>query len=95
MTEHPVSRAEYIELLKRIDSIDAGGTRGVAVLAVQLQEVAKDVSKLEKQMDDHRSEHQASELARINGRRWMIATVIAAVASIDGPMVAILLARGH
>jgi septal ring factor EnvC (AmiA/AmiB activator) len=90
-----VTRIEYVELLRKIDAIDTVGTRGVAVLGVQLQEVAKDVAKLEKQMDDHRAEHQAAENARVTGRRWLIAVIIAAVAAIDGPMVTILLARGH
>jgi len=66
----------------------------VAVLGVQIQEIAKDVAKLEKQMEDHRGEHQAAESARVNGRRWMAAMIVTAIAAIDGPMVTILLARG-
>jgi hypothetical protein len=88
---HPVSREEYLELLRRIDSMDLTGTRGVAVLGVQLQEVAKDVGKLEKQLEDHRHEHQAAESARVNARRWLIAMIITAVAAIDGPMVTLIL----
>jgi len=66
----------------------------VAVLGVQLQEIAKDVAKLEKQMDDHRADHWRAESARVTGRRWLAAMIIAAVAAVDGPMVTILLARG-
>jgi len=67
----------------------------VAVLGVQLQQIAKDVAKLEIQMEAHRKEHEAEESARVSARRWLAGIVIAAVAAIDGPVVAILLARGH
>lgn len=74
--------------------MDSGGTRGVAVLGVQLQEVAKDVARLESQMITHQQEHHAAESARAAGRRWLIGAVIAAVAAVDGPIVAVILARG-
>ena len=98
MTE-PVTRFEFAELARqvaaqaqRLDAIDTAGTRGVAVVAVQLQEVAKDVAHLEKAIDAHRGEHVAAEAARVNGRRWMIGAAVGLVAAIDGPLVTVLLA---
>jgi hypothetical protein len=91
----PVSRFEYLELLKRVDAMDMAGTRGVAVLGVQLQEVAKDVAKLEGQMESHRREHVSDEASRVSARRWIIATIIAAVAAVDGPVLTIVLAARH
>jgi hypothetical protein len=90
----PVTRPEFNDLRRRVDAMDSGGTRGVAVLGVQLQEVAKDVARLENQLQAHHAEHQAAEAARATGRRWLITAVIAAVAAIDGPIVTVVLARG-
>jgi hypothetical protein len=91
-----VTRWEFTELqqrvgetMHRLDVIDSVSNRGVAVIAVQVQELAKDMAK-------HEERHDREETARISGRRWMIGAVIAAVAAIDGPMVAVLLAlHGH
>ena len=94
MTELAITRSEFNDLRRRVDAMDSGGTRGVAVLGVQLQEVAKDVARLESQMTEHQHEHQAAVSARAAGRRWLIAVVIAAIAAIDGPIVTVLLAKG-
>jgi len=91
-----VSRYEFTELqqrvsenARRLDQMDAMGTRGVAVIAVQVQELAKDLAK-------HEEKHDRQEAGRAAARRWMIGAVIAAVAAVDGPMAAILLAaHGH
>ncbi len=83
----PVSRAELADLQRRVDKIDRGGTRGVGVLAVQIQELAKDLAAHEKQ-------HEQERQARAAMRRWLVGAFIAAVAAVDGPVVAIVLARG-
>lgn len=88
MTEF-VSREEFDRLAHRVDAIDASGTRGVAVLAVQMQELTKDLSR-------HEEKHDRAEAARAASRRWMIGAVIALVAAIDGPVVTVVLAaHGH
>jgi hypothetical protein len=88
MTE-PVTREEFRQLMRRVDMIDTSGTRGVAVLAVQIQDLAKDFSR-------HEEKHDRQELARAASRRWLIGAVIALVAAVDGPIVAVLLAvHGH
>lgn len=95
MTDAPITRAEFgmlaervSENARRLDTIDQGGTRGVAVVQLQITELAKDFAK-------HEEQHTAAEARRLSGRRWAIALGVAAIAAIDGPMVTILLARGR
>lgn len=94
MTE-PVTRYEFEQLgrlvadnARRIESIDATGTRGVALLALQVQELSKDMAK-------HEDKHDREIAVRAASRRWIFGAVVAVVAAIDGPIVTVLLARGH
>ena len=83
-----------------------GGTRGVAVLAVQVQQIAQDVARLEQAMTkdvarlerrleatmaEHSDAHDAERAGRMNSRRWIVGAVIALIAAIDGPLVTVLL----
>jgi hypothetical protein len=82
----------------RLDAIDQMGTRGVGGLAVQVQEIAKDVARLEKAMEDHAKAHAAEAAARVSSRRWQVGMAVAVVAAIDGPVmtaVALLLQHVH
>jgi hypothetical protein len=88
VTEDNGARVGRLEA--RLDQIDATGTRGVAVLAVQLQEVAKDLAKVEAELAAHRGEHNRAESARASNRRWAVGLVVAAVAAVDGPLVTLL-----
>lgn len=81
----PVSREEFLRLAQRVDTMDAVGTRGVAILAVQMQELAKDFSR-------HEEKHDRQEQARMARGRWLVMAVIALVAAIDGPIVTVILA---
>jgi len=93
-----VGREEFRALAARLDSIDATGTRGVAVLAVQLQEVAKDVTRVEAQMAQHAVDHAEEARRHVSARRWLIGAVIAVIGAIDGPLITVLLAvlsRSH
>ena len=85
-----ISREEFDRVVNRLDQIDAGGTRGVAVLAVQVQELAKDMAR-------HEEKHDRQETARAANRKWTIMAFIGAVAAIDGPIVTVVLALhgGH
>jgi hypothetical protein len=87
VTTAAVSREEFDRVLYRLDQMDAGGTRGVAVLAVQVQELAKDMAR-------HEEKHDRQETARAANRKWAIMAMIAAVAAIDGPIVTVILAHG-
>lgn len=73
-----------------------GGRRrrdpGLAVFAVQLRQVSREVRMARKELAAHRAEHQAAETARAGSRRWIIMAVIAAIAAIDAPLVTVLLA---
>lgn len=82
-----VTREEFLAMARRLDQIDATGTRGVAVLAVQIQELAKDFAK-------HEQVHDREEARRMSGRRWLFAMAVAVIAAVDGPVVTIVLARG-
>jgi hypothetical protein len=68
--------------------------RGVGVLAVQIQELTKDVARVEADMREHRTEHQRAERDRIAGRRWLTGVIIAAVAAVDIPTLYLVLSRG-
>lgn len=88
MTE-PVTRDEFERLLNKVDQMDATGTRGVAILAVQMQELSKDFAR-------HEDKHDRADAARVSSRRWMVMAVIAMIAAIDAPIVSVLLAlHGH
>lgn len=93
MTE-PATRADLERLEHKMEAIDQTGTRGVAVLGVQVQELAKDLAKLELAIESHHREHQAEISIRTSSRRWVIAMVVAAIAAVDGPLITVLLAHG-
>ena len=57
---------------------------GVAVLAVQLTEVIKDVTTLQTELAAHRGEHQQEKRDRASGRRWLIGVAIALLGLISG-----------
>lgn len=83
MTE-TVSRYEFEDLKRRVadsadrlDEIDRIGTRGVAVLAVQIQNLTGDVAKLEGAVDSHKHEHTLN-------RRYVIGALAAYLAAIGG-----------
>lgn len=86
MTEY-VTREEFLAMTRRMDLIDSTGTRGVGVLAVQIQEIAKDFAK-------HEEKHDREEASRAQGRRWLFMAAVAVIAAIDGPVVTVMLARG-
>lgn len=95
MTDEPASRNDLRDLARRVDMLDEHGTRGVGVLAVQVQEIAKDVARLETQLAEHAKEHQRAERDRIAGRRWLIGAVIGAIAAVDVPTLYVILSRGR
>jgi hypothetical protein len=70
---------------------------GVAVLAVQLTEVIKDVTALQAELASHRSEHQQEKRDRASGRRWLIGVTIALLGLIGGlyPFLAQVLQHLH
>jgi hypothetical protein len=80
-----VSRHEFAALQRRVDDMDRSGTRGVAVLALQVQELSKDFAK-------HELAHDEERRARASNRKWVAMLIIAVIAAVDGPIVAVLLA---
>lgn len=90
-----ITRGEF-DLLKdivtgnqaRMDSIDAHGSRGVAVLQEQVTELIKDMVQLKAGMEGwqaaHEVEHQAEKRERMTGRRWLIGIGFAGAASMAG-----------
>ena len=86
-----VTRGEF-ELLKqivasnqaRLEGIDSGGTKGVAVVQSQLVDVVKDLAELkaevDKRFDVHMREHVQEAKDRTAARRWAIGSFLAALA---------------
>jgi hypothetical protein len=106
--DEPVTRRE-LDLLKaeadrkhaeqdvRLQALDQGASRGVIVLQVQIQDLTKEVTKLRADMDHrfdaHAQQHDRDEAKRVTSRRWLVGSIIAAIAAIDGPIVTVVLAR--
>jgi hypothetical protein len=88
---------KHAEQDARLTALDQGGSRGVVVLQVQIQDLTKEVTKLRADMDHrfdtHDRQHELDEAKRVTSRRWLAGSIIAAVAAVDGPLVTILLAR--
>ena len=98
MTDAPVTRADVTALWRvvddighRLEGIDAGGTRGIGAMSVQITEVIKDVSALQQQVAtfqrEHEELHRREASARVVSRRWAIATAIAFLAAVEGPLI--------
>lgn len=88
------TRDDLIRLEARLYDTDQR-LSGMSVLAVQLQEVAKDVARLDKAIEEHRREHADEARSRAGGRRWLFMAILGVIAAIDGPIVTVLLAIHH
>lgn len=80
----PPQRASDIDLIwRRLDYIDANGTRGVAPIAVQLANVIADLAEMKTStglwQQRHDDEHSAAASNAVAGRRWVVGTCIAAL----------------
>lgn len=91
----PVSRGEFDMLRQlvagnqaRLENIDDHGTRGVGAVQVQVTEIVKDVAALQAELgtrfETHDRQHLQDHKDRIAGRRWLIGTGIAGVATMAG-----------
>jgi hypothetical protein len=58
----------------------------VAVIGVQVTEVAKDLTALTVRLDQHERDHAEARAERAAGRRWLIATLIAFAAVVEVPL---------
>ena len=94
---NPVGRDEFNMLRSMVEAngrtlASAGG------ISVQLTEVIKDVADVKNDLAsfrrDHEDQHRREYQARTTSRRWMIATLIAALAVIETPLL-ILVAHVH
>jgi len=100
MTEQPVSRGMFDMLAAqvaanalRLDTIDQGGTRGVGIVQVQLTDLAKDVAMLGTRLDKHEQEHELEARDRASVRWRLTGLVVTLFASIEAPLIALLLHR--
>jgi len=96
-----VTREEFAELARLVDTIDAGGTRGtiaaVSTLSSQMVEVIKDVNDLKGDLSAHRQEHVAEQHARTKEHaaraartRWIIGTIVVLFAAVEAPLLTLL-----
>lgn len=65
----------------------------IAVLSTQMVEMIKDMNDLRGELRDHREEHRQEATDRAAARRRLWGAVVVLVASIDGPVLAILFSR--
>lgn len=65
--------------------MDRDGTRGVAVLQAQMTDLAKDLAELKGEsrtwQNAHEQQHLSSDRERVAGRRWLVTTAVAGLAS--------------
>lgn len=77
-----VARGEFDQLARRVELIETRGSSGVQALQVQVNDLIKDVTKLEASVETkfaaHELEHRQDAAARVSGRRWLVGTMIAA-----------------
>lgn len=101
MSADTVSREEFAMLRDqvaanagRLDAIDRGGTRGVGALSVQITEVIKDVSGVQRDLADfrrdHAEQHDREQAARVVTRRWLIGTIIAGFVALEAPLAVVV-----
>lgn len=97
VTETNVTRGEFAMLVQqvtanaaRLDAIDTGGTRGIGILQQQITDLAKDVHGVELRLEQHDRQHDEEKRERLSGRRWLMGLAFGLLASIDGPVLAIL-----
>jgi hypothetical protein len=87
-------RTEIAELAGRLNAIDQSGTRGVSALSIQLTTVIKDMTDMQADVKDFRREHlklhEEEEASRTTRARWLISTLIAGFAVIEGPLIYLL-----
>ena len=88
---------EHAQIREQLRSLDDHGSRGVAALQVRMDAMVTSMADLKADMKAqfaaHDRQHEKDEAKRVTSRRWLVATVIAAVATVDGPLVTLLLAR--
>jgi hypothetical protein len=79
----PGRNADIEWLWRRVDYIDANGTRGIGPIHAQLANVIGDLAELKTAtnlwQERHLDEHKAAASNAVNGRRWVIGTCIAAL----------------
>lgn len=70
----------------RIEGVDSGGTKGVAVVQAQMTEVVRDLTELKAEVDKrfntHMAQHDRDTRDRLAARRWGVGTFLAALAII-------------
>lgn len=86
-------RDRVSENARRLDEIDRLGTRGVAILGVQVQELSKDLGGVQHQLELHQREHEQDARDRRTSRRWAIGIGCALFAAIESPLVTLLISH--
>lgn len=92
----------YNQLAARVEQMDMTGTRGVGVIQNQVTSLMQQVAGLETDVRTwqvaHQKDHKADAVQRTSARRWIVGTVIAAMAcmaTIGGMVAALLFSGGH
>lgn len=71
-----VTRQEFDGLANRVAWLDEHGTRGVGALQIQVNELSKDIAKVEAGQENHLRQHTAEAQERTTNRRWLVASVL-------------------
>lgn len=91
----------YNQLARRVEAMDQSGTRGVAVIQVQVTGLTRQVTDLEGEVRAwqaaHNAAHDVDNVRRIAARRWAVGTAIAGLTLLVAliAMVGELLTHAH
>lgn len=94
----------------RLETIDSSGTKGVAVVQAQMTDVVKDLAELKTEVNvrfdsaatgelqwhkDHLAMHEQERRDRVTGRRWLIGTAVAGMASMTAVLALLVDVLNH
>jgi len=83
----------------RVEAIDAGGTRGMGAITVQITDLARAMGELRGQdqawQQAHERQHAADAAERARARRWLVSIGLAGVTALAGlyPLIAVVSAH--
>lgn len=76
--EPPATRYELDQLVRRVEAIDQGGTRGIGRMNEQITQLVRDFARVEGELSEHEKYHAQEARQRATDRRWRIGTTIVA-----------------
>jgi hypothetical protein len=74
-------REDVRGMSKRIDDLDANGTRGMVGITLQISDLIKAQGEMTGRFTEHERQHRAEAQQRVIGRRWLVGMGCAGIAA--------------